>query len=416
MPKYFPIKTATACQLKWTWSTLFLNDGTTSSCHRVGRHQVALEDFDNFHNTPMKIDQRNTMLEGKWPQPLPYMQDDEGCRYCQKIEEAGGQSDRMYHIQIPDLSPPELEYDPLATNVTPRILEVFLSNTCNLSCTYCNAYNSSKIEYENKKFGVFEKNGLKLDILNIDRNKNKEYIERFFTWLETHSGTLRRLHLLGGEPLYQKEFVRCLNFFETHPNPQLELNVITNLMIDADKLTAFVEQWRNMIATRKIKRFDITVSLDCWGEEQEYARTGLKMDVIERNMEILLKQPWLYININSMLSPLTIRTFPDLVAKINTWKKIKKIDHCLGKVFSPDYHNPDIFGPDFWQEDFNRALDIMPQDSWQEKNVYQYLQGMVAQVQKTCRKPELIVKLQTHLDELDRRRGTNWKKLFSYVV
>jgi hypothetical protein len=88
----------------------------------------------------------------------------------------------------------------------------------------------------------------------------------------------------------------------------------------------------------------------------------------------------------------------------------------LGKVFSPDYHNPDIFGPDFWQEDFNRALDIMPQDSWQEKNVYQYLQGMVAQVQKTCRKPELIVKLQTHLDELDRRRGTNWKKLFSYVV
>jgi hypothetical protein len=33
--RYFPIKTATACQLKWNWSTLFLTTGTTSSCHRT---------------------------------------------------------------------------------------------------------------------------------------------------------------------------------------------------------------------------------------------------------------------------------------------------------------------------------------------------------------------------------------------
>ncbi len=30
----FPIETATACQFKWTWSTLFLSVGTSSSCHR----------------------------------------------------------------------------------------------------------------------------------------------------------------------------------------------------------------------------------------------------------------------------------------------------------------------------------------------------------------------------------------------
>jgi hypothetical protein len=170
MPKYFPIKTATACQLKWTWSTLFLNDGTTSSCHRVGRHQVALEDFDNFHNTPIKIDQRNTMLEGKWPQPLPYMQDDEGCRYCQKIEEAGGQSDRMYHNQIPDLSPPELEYDPPATNVTPRILEVFLSNTCNLITNH--NYEAILIEADKKKFNELNINFPDKKIIKINKFVN----------------------------------------------------------------------------------------------------------------------------------------------------------------------------------------------------------------------------------------------------
>ena len=30
----FPIKTKTACQYKWTWSTVFLSTGTSSSCHR----------------------------------------------------------------------------------------------------------------------------------------------------------------------------------------------------------------------------------------------------------------------------------------------------------------------------------------------------------------------------------------------
>jgi hypothetical protein len=31
----FPIKSATACQSKWTWSTIYLNQLSTASCHRV---------------------------------------------------------------------------------------------------------------------------------------------------------------------------------------------------------------------------------------------------------------------------------------------------------------------------------------------------------------------------------------------
>ena len=31
----FPIKTKTACQSKWTWSTIYLNTLSTASCHRV---------------------------------------------------------------------------------------------------------------------------------------------------------------------------------------------------------------------------------------------------------------------------------------------------------------------------------------------------------------------------------------------
>lgn len=413
--KFFPINTATACQLKWAWSTIFLNDGTTSSCHRVGRHPVSLENFDQFHNTPEKINQRETMLHGQWPQPLSYMSTDEGCRYCQKIEETGGFSDRMFHKKVPGLTPPELIDNPTSTVVTPTIVEVFLNNTCNLSCTYCYYKNSSQIERENIKFGKFEKNGVLLETIQIDREQAALYIEKFFNWLSTNSSTLKRLHVLGGEPLYQKEFYRCLDYFKTSPNNELEFNFVTNLMIDPIKFEQLVEQMKLMTINRNVKRFDITVSLDCWGTEQEYARWGLRLDTIEANINTLLKTPWIYLNINSTLSPLTIKKFPELIEKINIWKKQRKIQHHFQTVFNPLYHNPDIFGAELWKLDFEKALSVIPQESWQEKISYDYLNGIYKQIQNSCKKSNLILQLHTHLDELDRRRGSNWRMLFPYL-
>ena len=51
--KYFPIKTDTACQLKWSHSTVFLTTLSTASCHRVEHNKFDLETFD-FHNTKEK--------------------------------------------------------------------------------------------------------------------------------------------------------------------------------------------------------------------------------------------------------------------------------------------------------------------------------------------------------------------------
>ena len=48
----FPIETATACQNKWTWSSIYLNLLSTASCHRVKPVEISLENFDDFHNTP----------------------------------------------------------------------------------------------------------------------------------------------------------------------------------------------------------------------------------------------------------------------------------------------------------------------------------------------------------------------------
>lgn len=411
----FPIKTETACQLKWTWSTIFLNDGSTASCHRVGRHKVSIEDFDNFHNTPLKIRQRETMLRGEWPRASNNMHIDKGCSYCRKIEEAGGQSDRQFHLQIPGLVPKELEQNPTATTVTPKILEVFINNTCNLSCTYCYYGNSSKIEKENKEFGEFNQNGVHLPCVTVDRKMNNEYTEAWFRWMEKYSGELRRLHLLGGEPLYQREFYRVLDFFETHPNNELELNIVTNLMVPTKKLETTIDQIKTMLTDKKLKRFDVTVSLDCWSKEQEYARYGINLELMEKNLQVLIKNKWIYLNINSTLSPLTIKTFVNLIEKIKEWKKIRKINHHMQTVFDPPYHNPDIFGGEFWREDLQKCIDAMPCGNWQEHTQKNYLIGISKQIETTYPQPDIIKQLHTHLSELDRRRGTDWKEIFPYL-
>ena len=171
--KIFPIQSDTACLLKWSWSTIFLGIGTTSSCHRCNHDQLTVETFKDFHNTPNKIQARQLMREGVWPQ--------KGCQYCEKIEAAGGVSDRQYQIDSDhdaDRVPTELLQDPTANVVTPRTLEIYFSNTCNLKCIYCSPQFSSQIKQENIKFGPFSKNNVSIPVIAVPQS-TVEYFNKF---------------------------------------------------------------------------------------------------------------------------------------------------------------------------------------------------------------------------------------------
>ena len=104
------------CVYKWGWSTIFLQNRTTSSCHRTENDSITPEDFDNFHNTPSKLKARQSMLDGNWPGG--------GCEYCKKIEDAGGISDRQDINQIihDKLVPIELKSNIRETVVSPTMV------------------------------------------------------------------------------------------------------------------------------------------------------------------------------------------------------------------------------------------------------------------------------------------------------
>ena len=410
MDKFFPIKVEPACQLKWAWSTVRLRSGRSSSCHRV--NPVDVDDFSNFHNTPEIVNDRKLMLEGKWP-------DGRGCEFCRLVEEAGGTSDRMFQKQIPNLYPKELDQDINATVVTPTILEVYFDNACNMACLYCHSGFSSRIEAENNKFGRYNEHGIVIENREEFSEENrKTYAEQFWEWMESNYDELKRMHILGGEPFFQKDFDRCLDFLESRSNPDLEFNVITNLKVSKSKLEQYVKRFKRLVAKRKLKRFDVTASIDCFGKAGEYVRYGLDLEQWKENFEYLVENKWIHLQINQALSCLTIKTIPELIEYINQFE-----GRNIGQYFSPAilthrFLHPSIFDYSVFEKDFENILSTMQEDTWQQQKAKANMEGVIARLKKdgTHTDAEEVKKLKIFLDEIDRRRGLNWKETFPWLA
>ena len=407
----FPIKTKTACQSKWAWSTIFLNQLSTASCHRVDPVPFSIEEFDNFHNLPKKLEDRRLMLRGEWPTG--------GCEYCKNIEDAGGWSDRQHNLDIRGLTPPELETNLTAVSVSPRIVEIFAQNTCNLACTYCNGNLSSKIENEGKKFGAFNQSGVVIPVIDTATAATSEYFKKFLNWLENNIQTLVRLHLLGGETFIQHDLMTSvLDVVARKPNPNLELCIFSNMNVPDRYWNQYTNQMHDLQRAGNIRCFDLTASIDCWGPEAEYARYGLNLEKFEQRLAWAAEQDdWLRLNVNQTVTALTVKAMPSLIEKIIQYSKHKHIGHYFQFYTGPQmFQHPNIFGYSMWEKDFETILKLMPTDTENQREAIPRMVGLqkYLQVFKTHNWPD-VKKLHIYLDELDRRRGTDWRSVFPYL-
>lgn len=405
--KYFPIQTETACRLKWSWSTVYLTTGRTASCHRASWADLTEDNFMDFHNLPPKIAARESMLRGEWPTG--------GCEYCRDVEELGEFSDRMYQLMVPDAYPPELDNDPTLTWVDPTMVEIFFQNTCHLSCIYCTERYSSTIERENLKYGKIPILG---DRGELPANNYEALVPLIWKWLEGNSSKLRRLHILGGEPLIQQDFDKLLDFLETHPNPNLELCVITSLMIKDKRLDDCIQKLKKLCAKRKIQKVDLAVSVDSWGPGQEYIRYGFDCDVIDKNIKRLMAEPWLKIRILTTISSLSIPETPELWKKIKEWSTYGKIDWLIYSILPYKEHilSPHAFDYSQWAQYLDPVHEEMQDKSFDEYKAKHILKGIIGDLKNSSYSAKMHGDLITYLDEIDRRRGLDWSKTFTWLT
>lgn len=414
-PHSFPINTATSCQFKWTWSTVFLSVGTSSSCHRCKGWDVS-EIMDDFHNHPGKLEDRKKMLEGQWP--------GNGCEYCRDIEVAGGTSERTAYINDMQVSPPELDVDPTAVKVTPRILEVYFNNVCNQKCVYCSPFFSNLIQKEVEKFGPLEN---EYDLMGFKEKPGyEERKDKFWIWMDKNSQHLLQFQILGGEPMYQPEFEECLEFFEKRSHPNLNWKIFSNLKHRPSNFQSKIDRISTLIETGKLKSFEIVCSMDCWGPQAEYSRYGVKLDEWEKNFQYLVDNHLVDISVHSTITPVSLPTMAEFYKKIMEWNtyriekqgamglvdtQIKVVNFGWNIVVTPTHMDPCMLG-EHATKFFDDLLAVIPD----EDNRKRYLQGFKTKVVKSPVDPIRLHRLANYLDKIDFRRQTNWRELYPWLV
>ena len=417
--KPFPIKEGIPCQLKWNHSTVFLTMATTASCHRVTHDPYEFKDNKmNFHNIKTKLEARTKMLKGEWP--------GRGCEHCKSTEDSGGHSDRMSHLNMHGVTAPkELTNDLDAVNVTPTQLEIYFSNTCNLKCLYCNSKFSSTIDNENRINGEFmdgivDQFGKHIRIPGkIEINPNiKEDTDKLFVWLEEHIHELNKVMILGGEPFLQKETESMVELLERTSNPNLTLVVFSNLTVDPARVQKWLARMWKLVEHGKLDNLQVVGSLDCWGPQAEYVRNGLDLNKYVDNMEFILDKTKITPSINSAMMALTIPTLPDLIVQMNKWSKVREVYWSgmkAGDAGRP-YLNPTIFGKDIIPLGIDKAIEVYETngDAIKEAQLNN-LKGIRTECANT--EPDLLQQklLKLYIKELDRRRNTDYTKLFPTI-
>jgi len=417
--KPFPIKEGIPCQLKWNHSTVFLTMATTASCHRVTHDPYEFKDNKmNFHNIKTKLEARTKMLKGEWP--------GRGCEHCKSTEDSGGHSDRMSHLNMHGVTAPkELTNNLNAVNVTPTQLEIYFSNTCNLKCLYCNSKFSSTIDNENRINGEFmdgivDQFGKHIRIPGkIEINPNiKEDTDKLFVWLEEHIHELNKVMILGGEPFLQKETERMVELLERTSNPNLTLVVFSNLTVDPARVQKWLARMWKLVEHGKLDNLQVVGSLDCWGPQAEYVRNGLDLNKYVDNMEFILDKTKITPSINSAMMALTIPTLPDLIVQMNKWSKVREVYWSgmkAGDAGRP-YLNPTIFGKDIIPLGIDKAIEVYETngDAIKEAQLNN-LKGIRTECANT--EPDLLQQklLKLYIKELDRRRNTDYTKLFPTI-
>ena len=166
-------------------------------------------------------------------------------------------------------------------------------------------------------------------------------------------------------------------------------------------------------------------SCDALGAEGEYVRTGLDLNVALKNFEYILHNTSFDQGINSALTVTAVPGMPAMVKYINECNKIKPIYWSMMKANQYEmvprpYMYPGIFGNKINDWGLREAVEMFDTNSHGfpdsvKSNYKIYMQGIMKEFEQRDPMPERQKQFKIYLDELDRRRNTDWKKVYPQI-
>lgn len=309
------------CPQKWRWLALYLHAGHKHSCHHPPPLLIPKEEIEadpsSLHNTSHEKQQRKTMLEGGRPSE---------CSYCWNIEDLGKTSDRIFKNtdSINNLFVLDDEIETLRKvdwneNVNPYNMEISFSNACNFKCGYCCSAFSSLWEDEIQKFGDYDIKNSPYGVHSkiYSEKEYNPYIEAFWKWWPDLKNDLKIFRITGGEPLMTTNTFKLLDMMKEDGNPELFLQINTNLGVTNRKVLDFCERVRDLIENNHIKNLRLFTSLECTGKQAEYIRRGLNYELFLENVNtVLTTVPTAYLSFMTTYNVLTVPYFIDFLELI----------------------------------------------------------------------------------------------------
>ena len=299
------------CILKWHYLELSLAEGLKHSCYHCPQHKIPLK--SDLHNTPTTKEVRQQMLDGLKP-----AEDN----YCYDIEKTGNYSDRQYlAVQFikedPNIIAKTAAYEP-DEQIYPKYLTVSFTNRCQMSCIYCGAGKSSTWKKEIDEHGPYpllvkENKDKYMPRDDIMRPEDNPYVDKFWKWLPDAYPHLQTIRLTGGEPLLDENTFKLLQYVKDNPK-ELSFEISTNLMVTDRRVSNYINLVKGLPGQK------CYVSVDTWGEQAEWIRTGLKIEQFEHNLHRVLGNG-IKVGIMCTFNLLSIPNFEEWVFKMAELKQ-----------------------------------------------------------------------------------------------
>jgi sulfatase maturation enzyme AslB (radical SAM superfamily) len=424
----------TFCLAKWHHTTIYLQSGETHSCYHPAPHTIPLDELEHnpsaLHNTRQKKNERNEMLIGGEPK---------GCQYCWNIEALGDdyisdRKERNSTIYTPERFA-KIKNDPLG-NVNPQYIEISFGNECNFKCGYCHPKASSAYYKEIKTHGRYpvKNHGFGIEGLTIYEEETNPYVKAWWDWWPEVRKTLTILRITGGEPLLQQSTWRLLDDLDKNPLPNLELNINSNFGVKPILIDRLSEKVNNLVSQGKIKDFKIFTSIDTWGPQAEYIRTGLDLTVWEKNLDTYLTKTSSPVTFMITFNILSVPNFQQLLEKILEWReKYKQNDQRFRRIgFDTPYlkeplqYDMNILPKEDFMPYMHKHLQFMKDnmdsadrtkfDELEYEKFRRVVDYMRETVYPDARLEEGRKDFYVWFNEYDKRRGTDFSSTFPELV
>ena len=329
---------------------------------------------------------------------------DPGCIRCWQTEDNGAESYRTIwnnslatgfaeEMMIESMDSDGYIGDPYVT-----FLDFTMGNKCNLICRMCNIDNSNLWEKESK---LLYKDKFKVPETNIsvdERFLSDEFFEKNFMHL-------KKVNFLGGEPLIIKEHTDFLKQCIKHDIAKnMILFYTTNLTVLKDELFDLWSQFKHVY---------LGVSIDGYGEVDDYIRYPSKWEKLEKNIEKVSewkKELNMDLQIHATFQALNILNYDKLLEWVYSLGDLGfwKIPFSNWVTY-PNWYDCRVLSKDLKDvaiERINKFIDSKKDIEWDigEEQWLGILKSNLVTLKEELDDDEAILKFRVYTKKLDRSR------------